>query len=70
MKQAMKLTKDLSKYAADQAWVIATPRYPMYTFWWPWIKNYSGESGVGYGSGDYWVRLVWVDKDLKKQMGY
>jgi peptide/nickel transport system substrate-binding protein len=67
---AMKQEKELLKYVLDKAYCIPTPAYPIYTLWWPWVKNYTGETSVGYAPGDSWVQWVWYDKDLKKSMGY
>ncbi|MEK7353488.1 MAG: ABC transporter substrate-binding protein, partial [Chloroflexota bacterium] len=41
-KAAMKVFKELMKYVLDQAYVVSRPIYPQTTFWWPWLKNYSG----------------------------
>ena len=40
-------------------------------FWWPWLKNYHGETNVG-GWADFETVLAhtWVDQQLKKEMGY
>ena len=67
---AMAITKELMKYVLDQPYCIPTPAYPNYVLWWPWLKNYSGELSVGYAPGDSWVQYVWIDQDLKKEMGY
>ena len=69
MKAAMKITKELMPYLQDLALCIQNPRYPMYCLWWPWLKNYSGETSVGYFFTPY-VAYVWIDQDLKKSMGY
>ncbi|GEM_PF-119956 len=71
-KQAMKLMKDMWPYFLGQAYAIPKPSAPLYTFWWPWLKNYSGEDRLGYGSGnpDTWTAYVWYDAALKKSMGY
>jgi peptide/nickel transport system substrate-binding protein len=66
---AMKITKNLMPYLQSLALVIQTPRYPTYTLWWPWIKNYSGETSVGYFMSP-WAPYVWIDQNLKKSMGY
>jgi len=34
------------------------PRYPQSVMWWPWIRNYSGETTVGYFPGESWVKFV------------
>lgn len=38
--------------------------------WQPWVKGYQGELYVGvFNSGPIYAR-VWIDQDLKKEMGY
>jgi peptide/nickel transport system substrate-binding protein len=69
-KAAMKMYKDLMKYVLDQAYVVSRPIYPLTTFWWPWLKNYSAEQSVGYFMYESWSTFVWIDQDLKKSMGY
>jgi peptide/nickel transport system substrate-binding protein len=69
-KGAMRVFKDLMKHVLDQAYVVSRPIYPQSTFWWPWVKGYSGEETVGYWHGPNWVMWVWMDEDLKESMGY
>lgn len=69
-KGALKEFKNLMKYVLDQAYVVSRPIYPQSTFWWPWLKNYSGEQMVGYWHGSNWAMWIWLDEDLKKSMGY
>ena len=69
-KGAMKEFKNLMKHVLDQAYVVSRPIYPQTTFWWPWLKNYSGEQMVGYWHGANWSTWVWIDQDLKRSMGY
>lgn len=69
---AMTMWKGLMPYFLGQAYAIPTPEAPVYNFWWPWIKNYSGEIQLGYGLGSYnnWAKYIWIDQSLKQQMGY
>ncbi len=67
---AMKITKELMKHLLLQAYAIPSVRYEGYSFWWPWLKNYSGETNVGYQTGYAWTQWVWYDQALKKSMGY
>jgi peptide/nickel transport system substrate-binding protein len=71
-RKAMSMMRDLMKYLLDQAYAIPKPSSPTYAFWWPWLKNYSGEDRIGYGSGNpfTWSPYVWIDDSLKKSMGY
>ena len=70
VKGAMRIYKDMMKYVLDQAYVVSRPIYPQATFWWPWLKNYSGEQSVGYFMYESWATWVWIDEPLKKSMGY
>ncbi len=62
--------KDSMKYVLDQAYVISRPMYPLTNFWWPWVKNYSGEYSVGYIEYDSWAKWIWIDQALKRSMGH
>ncbi len=66
---AMTETRELMKHLLKDAWIIPTPRYPTYTLWWPWLKNYSGENSVGW-LAFIWPWYTWVDQDMKAEMGY
>lgn len=67
--KAMAIYKEMTIYLVDQAYVIPQVQAPSYTFWWPWVRNYSGESAVGY-DGFAWYQWLWYDEALKKSMGY
>lgn len=67
---AHRVNKELMKYVLDQVWAIPSPRGVNYTFWWPWLRNYSGEEGIGYGNSGSWAQFVWTDQEMKKSMGY
>ncbi|UCC18002.1 MAG: ABC transporter substrate-binding protein [Dehalococcoidales bacterium] len=67
---SMELCRPLSIYLIEQAYCIPAPRVPTYTMWWPWLKNYSGETSIGYWGTDHWTQWIWVDQDLKASMGY
>ncbi|MGA8849907.1 MAG: ABC transporter substrate-binding protein [Dehalococcoidia bacterium] len=56
----------------ENCYVIQTAAHYTWVFWWPWLKNYSGEGAVGYypGSSLGWIQYVWIDQALKKSMGY
>ncbi len=70
MSKAMGQMKELTKYVVDQAFVIPDVLGVKKIFWWPWIKNYSGEFSLGYYNGNGWAEYVWMDQALKKSMGY
>ena len=62
--------ENISKYCLDQAYGIPNIEGYYYVFWWPWLKNFSGERSVGYDDWHTYVKYLWIDQDLKKEMGY
>lgn len=60
--------RQLMPYLLEQAYVISVPAGYTYRFWWPWVKNYSGESSVGYYSAPNWVKYAWIDQELKRSI--
>jgi peptide/nickel transport system substrate-binding protein len=61
------LHKNLMKYVLEQAWVVPSVLAKPTTFWWPWLKGYSGEQSPGNNNMWMWAKYVWVDQDLKFQ---
>ncbi len=70
MKAGMRQMKELLKYTLDQAYAIPVPYVSTTTFWWPWLKAYSGETSIGYFNTPNWIPYVWIDQDIKKSMGH
>ena len=66
---AMKQYREMTKYIAQQTWGVPEVTGYRYTYWWPWLKNYSGEFSIGYANYA-WDRYIWYDQALKKSMGY
>jgi len=52
------------------------PTLPMYldgsrSYWWPWVQNYYGETSITDDAGFCPViKYMWLDLDLKAEMGY
>ncbi len=65
-----KIVKELTREILDKAPYIWLPTPYNYTAWWPWVKNYGGELRAGaVRPGPIYARL-WIDQDMKKQMGH
>ena len=65
-----RMLKELTREILDKAPYIWLPTPYNYTAWWPWVKNYGGELRAGaVRPGPIYARL-WIDQDMKKQMGY
>ncbi len=68
--KAAEYVNEFYKYALEQAWVTALPGPYTFTMWWPWVKNYHGEWIVGYTRPYNFPTWIWLDQDLKKEMGH
>jgi len=66
------LRKEENVRAIDLCWEIPLPTPSTYIVWAPWLKGYAGEVGVGPDPGENngVFRYVWIDQELKAEMGY
>ena len=65
-----RMLKLMTREIIDKAPYIWLPTPHLYTAWWPWVKNYSGELRAGaVRPGPIYAR-IWVDQDMKKKMGF
>ncbi|MBW2623316.1 MAG: ABC transporter substrate-binding protein, partial [Deltaproteobacteria bacterium] len=67
--QAQVVMKKLAVYAMDQAPAIWLPGGYSHAAWWPWVKNWYGETKVGAHRFGPILARIWLDQDLKKKMG-
>jgi peptide/nickel transport system substrate-binding protein len=65
-----KLHRQLCGYIYEDAWAVSTPAQTSTSFWWPWMKNYHGETALGILNTWGWTKFVWIDSDMKKTLGY
>lgn len=63
-----KIHKEMLPYLFEQCYAIPLPGQRYYRFWWPWVKNYSGEAGLGYYNTFNFAKYVWIDQELKQSM--
>jgi len=65
---AQTLKEEVTPYVLEQCWYIDLPSPHTFTFWQPWLKGYHGESEIGFRNQTAWLRFVWLDQELKKEM--
>ena len=46
------------------------PYTRLYTYAWPWIRNFDGENFLSYYSFSPAFMYAWVDQDMKADMGH
>ena len=57
-------------YVLEQCWSIEFPTSYSYIAWWPWLKSYQGETSVGFWNAPAFIRYLWLDLELKEEMGF
>ena len=55
---------------AEGIWVIRGPIAPMFGATQPWLKGYNGEGELGPMNRADIFQYLWIDQDLKRQMGH
>ncbi len=65
------MIKELAVYIFEQVPKIPIGGSIIVAGYWPWLKNYYGETAIGelYNHNEIQAS-VWIDQDLKKSMGY
>ena len=65
-----KMIKEMTVEMLDKAPYLWLPTPYVFTAWWPWVKNYDGELRVGaVKPGPVYAR-IWIDQEMKKNMGF
>ena len=54
---------------AEGIWVIRGPRAPLFNVTQPWLKGYNGEGDLGSLQRMPIYARLWIDQDLKREMG-
>ena len=70
IEEAQRITRDAYMYAQERHWTIWGGESPVFRAHQPWVKGYSGETGLGWGFHDNIFARVWIDSELKKEMGF
>ena len=69
LEEQERILKEAVMYHAEQHWQVEGPEAPQFNATQPWVKGYNGEINLGNGNHAVLARL-WIDQDLKKEMGY
>ena len=62
MAEANRLYRDLIPHIVEQVHYLPLPSVYTYSLWWPWIKNYYGETPWRL------FMYLWIDQDLKVEI--
>jgi len=64
------IMKKMNNYVISQCPVLFLPGYNSCRYAWPWVKNYEGETQSGYLNSVNIYERIWIDQNLKVEMGY
>ena len=68
--QRIRIARGITIQMLDRAPYLWLPTGYGYSAWWPWVKNYNGETRAGaVRPGPIYAR-IWIDRELKKAMGF
>jgi peptide/nickel transport system substrate-binding protein len=68
--ERIKILRSLTREILEQAPYVWLPIPYVHTAWWPWVKNYGGELRAGAVRPWPIYARLWIDHELKKQMGF
>lgn len=64
------LMRQMSTRVLEEVISLFLPAPSMFRYAWPWVRNYFGEANSDYVSSVGLFPLIWIDQNMKKQMGY
>ncbi len=68
--QRIKMLRALTRQILEEAPYVWLPIPYVHTAWWPWVKNYGGELRAGAVRPWPIYARLWIDHELKEQMGF
>ena len=68
--QQKMLARETDMYAIRQQWIVWGPRTPNIQLGQPWLVGFNGEIGLGACSWQLPFSRLWIDQELKEEMGH
>jgi len=62
------MLEELFTIALDDAAYIPFAMPNQFCYWWPWVKNFYGETAYNWRNPP--LDILWLDQALKADMGY
>ena len=70
IEEQYRLVRELNQYGIEKFWMIWTPNGPQFNAIQPWIIGFNNENWMGNGQTHGVFIRLWIDQDLKTEMGY
>ena len=70
LEERNRLTKEANLYALGLNFHITAPVTPQFNVAQPWLKGYNGEVSIGNQQYTSLLARLWIDQDLKRELGF
>ena len=70
MEERHRLSRLVDRYIVEQHWFIWGARVPLMNVIQPWVIGFNGETELGSMDRQLMAARLWIDQDLKREMGY
>ncbi len=70
LEEHQRLVREADMYATKNHWILWGGRVPQFHAHQPWVKGYNGESDIGDSDRTVVFSRLWIDQELKKEMGF
>ena len=70
VEEQQRLVREIDLYLARNHFLVWSPKVPWFNVNQPWVKGYNGEVDLGWGDRNTVFSRIWIDQDLKREMGH
>ena len=68
--EQQKYLKEVDQMVVNNFYIIWGPFFPFWQVHQPWVKGFGGEAGLGGMQNFTIFARLWIDQELKKEMGF
>ena len=70
LEERQRLSREASDYLNREHFLLWGARVPQFSVFWPWVKGFNGETDPGDMDRSLIYSRLWIDQDLKREMGF
>lgn len=70
VEEQQRVVREIDLYLARIHALVWSPKPPQFNVNQSWVKGYNGEIDLGWGDRNAVFSRIWIDQDLKRDMGH
>ena len=70
IEEQQRLFREVDMYRIERHWDLWGPKAVEFSLYWPWVKGYNGEFGLGPFYQNVILARLWIDSEMKAAMGH